>query len=457
MAFLDKTAKARELQRRRSRSRERQSGEPAGGAAGAHEQAPNDPASSHEEPSGHPAKDAAVTKKSRDVTFNDDHFLIFADVLAGHTAATAVEVGGLLGVKPGSMKLWTSFLGYALLSAKDKSGLGDNRFPDAAKRALEFTNVDEYMEELLRQQDTLHAPARTRARQAVSLFAALEKVAASSGAWQEEATKRLWHLFFFLQMSNVYAGEVSFIEKFIFADGFDGKVFSQSISAWVLDGHDSVMHVTQDRLKFAALTRKEVNCRYNPRDGRRHTGSCATCALDADDCQEDQREVVAAEEDSGVDRSVPAPHLPPMHNRGLARLAYRSRWLDTMIDAQPAWWMADGSWPLCFKSHGASERGPGCASRWGPGGTALSHRTFDRFFRCCASSGSTSQPQRVESCSRAHSQVLSRQIPVELHTHGVASRVSRTNLSDRLTGTPIHHVWPGPAHSREDFDRHFKR
>ena len=194
MAFLDKTAKARELQRRRSRSRERQSGEPAGGAAGAHEQAPNDPASSHEEPSGHPAKDAAATKKSRDVTFNDDHFLIFADVLAGHTAATAVEVGGLLGVKPESMKLWTSFLGYALLSAKDKSGLDDNRFPDAAKRALEFTNVDEYMEELLRQQDTLHAPARTRARQAVSLFAALEKVAASSGAWQEEAKKRLLFL-----------------------------------------------------------------------------------------------------------------------------------------------------------------------------------------------------------------------------------------------------------------------
>ena len=454
MAFLDKTAKARELQRRRSRSRERRSGEPAGGAAGAHEQAPNDPASSHEEPSGHPAKDAAVTKKSRDVTFNDDHFLIFADVLAGHTAATAVEVGGLLGVKPESMKLWTSFLGYALLSAKDKSVLDDNRFPDAAKRALEFTNVDEYMEELLRQQDTLHAPARTRARQAVSLFAALEKVAASSGAWQEEATKRLWHLFFFLQMSNVYAGEVSFIEKFIFADGFDGKVFSQSISAWVLDGHDSVMHVTQDRLKFAALTRKEVNCRYNPRDGRRHTGSCATCALDADDCQEDEREVVAAEEDSGADRSVPAPHLPPMHNRGLARLAYRSRWLDTMIDAQPAWWMAAGRcasnlMELLKEVLGARPDGdPGALN-------SATERLIDSFVAAPVVGAprnlNVSNPvhERTAKCYRGKF-LLS-------YIQRVASHVSRKNLSDRPTGTPIHHVWPGPAHSREDFDRHFKR
>ena len=84
---------------------------------------------------------------------------------------------------------------------------------------------------------------------------------------RESRLARLWHVFFFLQISNVYVGDASFIERFILKDGFDGEIFSEHVSSWVTHGRDSLAQLSQDRLKFVALTRTEVNCRFNPRDG----------------------------------------------------------------------------------------------------------------------------------------------------------------------------------------------
>lgn len=124
--------------------------------------------------------------------------------------------------------------------------------------------------------------------------------------------------------------------------GFDGEIFSEHVSSWVTHGRDSLAQLSQDRLKFVALTRTEVNCRFNPRDGRRLVGSAAVCSIEPDDCNEDEEEIGAAEEDVGVDRAFPAPQLPAGKDGGLPRLAYRSRWLDTMVDLQPTWWAMAG-------------------------------------------------------------------------------------------------------------------
>ena len=159
---------------------------------------------------------------------------------------------------------------------------------------------------------------------------------------RESRLARLWHVFFFLQISNVYVGDASFIERFILNDGFDGEIFSEHVSSWVTHDRDSLAQLSQDRLKFVALTRTRVNCRFNPRDGRRLVGSAAVCSIEPDDCNEDQEEIGAAEENVGVDRAFPAPQLPAGKDRGLPRLAYRSRWLDTMVDLQPTWWAMAG-------------------------------------------------------------------------------------------------------------------
>lgn len=290
------------------------------------------------------------SKKTGDITFHETHFLLFSDVLTGSTANEAADIGRALGVQPDKMQLWNSFLGYLLLSAKAKSGLEADRFPETAKQALQFAELEEHLEELVQLQDLLHAPARTRAREAVSLFNVLEDVTKTRGYASDQrlgresllARERLWHVFFFLQISNVYVGDASFIERFILKDGFDGETFSEHVSSWVTHGRDSLVHLTQDRLKYVALTRTEVNCRFNPRDGRRLVGSAAACSIEPDDCDEDQKEIGAAEEDVGVDRAFPAPQLPAGKDRGLPRLAYRSRWLDTMVDLQPTWWAMAG-------------------------------------------------------------------------------------------------------------------
>jgi hypothetical protein len=57
-------------------------------------------------------------------------------VLTGSTANEAADIGRALGVQPDTMQLWNSFLGYLLLSAKAKSGLEADRFPETAKQAL---------------------------------------------------------------------------------------------------------------------------------------------------------------------------------------------------------------------------------------------------------------------------------------------------------------------------------
>ncbi len=156
------------------------------------------------------------------------------------------------------------------------------------------------------------------------------------------ASERIWHVWFFLQFSNVYAGNAEFLERHVFwRDGDDEHIFGKTVHDWVQTGNNKVVKVVKGRLLFAALTRKEMNCYFNKFDGRRQTGS-----VDADAAQTDECEVHegghCAEEDEGGNWQEAAAELPPERQQGLPRIAFNNRWVDTMLAMQEAWWQRAG-------------------------------------------------------------------------------------------------------------------
>jgi hypothetical protein len=51
------------------------------------------------------------------------------------------------------------------------------------------------------------------------------------------ASERLWHIWFFLQFSNVYTGNREFLEKCVFfRDGDDDFVFASTVCEWLQTG-----------------------------------------------------------------------------------------------------------------------------------------------------------------------------------------------------------------------------
>ena len=176
-------------------------------------------------------------------------------------------------------------MGYTLVMAKERSGLPEERFRAEARDALDVPILEPFMAEAVKQQDILHAPGRSRAQEAVGLF---ETLSLASGRLQDglarvseltcdtyktlkshvpveplrmpmvilkpalgnptpdgSASERIWHVWFFLQFSNVSTSSPQYspAEPCGFFD-FDPDA----------DGIPSLSSRARRRLPFSALS-----------------------------------------------------------------------------------------------------------------------------------------------------------------------------------------------------------
>ena len=109
-----------------------------------------------------------VKKKSSGISFDIPVYECFKHILSPDMKAKVTRLAQGLHVLEDQHELFMSVMGYTLCVAKDRSGLPEDRFSGEAKAALDFADMDEYLIEAIAQQDLLHAPARTRAQQAVA-------------------------------------------------------------------------------------------------------------------------------------------------------------------------------------------------------------------------------------------------------------------------------------------------
>ena len=93
----------------------------------------------------------------------------------------------------------------------------------------------------------------------------------------------------------------------IFRDGYDAHSFRTLVSSYVRQGDERILEVVRDRLLFLALTRKSINCFFNPRDGRRLTLRDLPAVVE-NDSEEDSRgdEDEIGEEHHKDDDGLPA-------------------------------------------------------------------------------------------------------------------------------------------------------
>ena len=287
--------------------------------------------------SDHPAKNR---KKTSEIDFDASAYQMLGEQLSPTLLDRVRRLGSVLGVVADASTLWVSFMTYLLILVVARSGLPEERFPIGAQDELRKSlNLPEGLwTDAFNRQDVLHAPARKRAPQAVEVYKLLLSCCGEASSLTSAQHLRLWRLWFHLLCVLIYVGDIWILNCCVFRDGLDDYVFKQCVWRYAQVGDAEILNVVKQRLTFLALTRKSINCRYNPRDGRRLTLLDGQAFL----CPQEQEEEAA--EDHHIDDHGPVAE-PAVDDPSLTavakcpRIAFKSRWTDTLIACQDLWWL----------------------------------------------------------------------------------------------------------------------
>lgn len=274
------------------------------------------------------------TKKSSSISFDHPDFCVFDEHFASDLEREVRCMGESLKVLPDQMSLWLSLNRFALGVAVRNSGLPEDRFPTSARDRLAggMVPLDDYGQHCLNNQDKLHAPARKRAQEAIALWNWLRDCVG-------DTMNNLWlaTLFLFLQYMNVYVGEADFLERFVLDDTFFHNSILAAMECYVKEGDPLLHTIVHERLMFWALSLRELNVFFNPRDGRRQTDTRKRPIQEEDEDRDELQEELFDAADAGP-CDAPAPDTDETACSGCPRIACRSRWMDTLIAMQDTWW-----------------------------------------------------------------------------------------------------------------------
>lgn len=274
------------------------------------------------EAKGQPKVEGKRRKKSSAIDFDGPQYLKFADCFSDLGQLKILAMAETLGVQ--DVSLFSSFMRYLLGVAELRSGLPEERLPRSTE-GWGLRPLPEFCRKAVASSDVLHAPARARAQKMVQLYDHVKTICNAA-----EPTPKLISAWLFLVMISVYVGDVAFVYDFIADDKFFHDTLQGTLCE-ALQGDFAVLAtLVRERLLFWALCRQELNCFFNCQDGRR---TVPNNSLPETDDEADQE---APEDDQG-DPSKAGGDLPQHRQAGIPRVAFRSRWVDTLVALVPLW------------------------------------------------------------------------------------------------------------------------
>ena len=268
-------------------------------------------------------QDSKRRKKSSSIDFEGDKYLVFAASFSNAGRSKASTLAEELGIL--DLPLFLSFLRYLLGVAESRSGLPEGRLPKDSD-SWGLSPLPQFCQKVVDSSDVLHAPARGRAQKMTQLY---EEIRAIGN--HQEPCPLLISAWLVLVMISVYVGDVSFVRQFIMDDKFFHSSFQSVLREATSGAFEVLGKIIRERLLFWALCRQEMNCFFNCRDGRRTVPRAG--GVDETD---DEREEEAVEDDQG-DPACAGKDLTCHRRAGVPRIAFRSRWVDTLVALVPEW------------------------------------------------------------------------------------------------------------------------